>query len=560
MNMMDMFKSAIIKILKEKSGLERIELETPPNQEMGDYGFPCFALAKELKKNPNEIAQELCRKIPLNNIIKKVKVVGPYLNFFINKETLAKEVLLDVIKRKERYGSCVIKKSVLVEHTSINPNASPHVGRARNALIGDAIARLFRFNGCKVDVRYFVNDVGKQIAILVLGAKGKKEIEFNDLLKIYIQINKEIEKNPKIEKEVFQLLNKLENNDKIVKERFKQIVDVCINGQTKIFSELSIKYDHFDYESNYLWKKQTRDVLKKLERTKKLFTDEEGRLVLNQEEFDLAMKNKVLVLTRADKTSLYPLRDLAYTIDKLHRCSENIIVLGEDQKLYFEQIKAALSLLGYNPPKVVHYSFVLLKEGKMSTRKGNLVLLEDFMRQSRQKAKAEILKRNKKIAKKELEELSRIIGYGALKYSILKVSPEKNVTFDWQSALSFEGESAPYIQYAHARICSILRKHNKNVNQGINFSLLREGKETRLIKQIVDFPAIVQESLTCLKPHVIANYLYELAKVFNEFYHSCPILREKEELKNARLLLVSCVRQVLENGLNLLGIEAPDHM
>lgn len=558
--MMDTFKSAIIKILKEKCGLEGIDIETPPNQEMGDYAFPCFALAKELKKNPNEIAQELCRKIPLNSIIREVKVIGPYLNFFVNRDAQAKEVLLDVIRKKERYGSLNLKKNVLVEHTSINPNASPHVGRARNALIGDSITRLFRFNGSKVDVRYFINDVGKQIAMLVLGAKGKKSVKFSDLLKIYVKINKEIEKKPEIEKEVFKLLHKLENHDKTTQKRFKQIVDVCIKGQTKIFSELGIKYDHFDYESDYLWKKQTGDVLKKLDKTKKLFTDEEGRLVLKQEEFDLAMKNKVLVLTRADKTSLYPLRDLAYTIDKLQMCNENIIILGEDQKLYFEQLKAALSLLGYDAPRVVHYSFVLLKEGKMSTRKGNLVLLEDFMRESRQKAKAEILKRNKKIAKKELEELSGVIGYGALKYSILKVSHEKNVTFDWQSALSFEGESAPYMQYAHARICSILRKNDKKVNQKIDFSLLKDAVETRLIRQIAEFPAIVQESLSSLKPHVLANYLYELAKLFNEFYHSCQILKEKEGLKDARLLLVSCVKQVLENGLNLLGIKAPSHM
>ncbi len=558
---MDKFKEEIIKLLK-KELKQDIELEVPPNPEFGDYAFPCFALAKVFKKNPNDIAYEISQKLKKTDLIEKIETKGPYINFFVNKSDLTENTLEEIQKKKEKYGFSSLGKGkkVLIEHTSINPNASPHVGRARNALIGDAVARLLKSQSYNIETHYFVNDVGKQIAMLVLGAKNKK-VTFEGLLKIYIEINNKIEKNPELEKEVFELLHKLEQGDKEVKKKFKDIVDVCIKGQSEIFSDINIKYDKFDYESDYLWSKETDEVLKKLEKTGKLFTDDEKRKVLDQKEFNLAMKSPVFVLTRADGTSLYPLRDIAYTIGKIKKgYDRNIIVLGEDQKLYFQQINAALQLLGYKAPEVVHYSFVLLKTGKMSTRKGNLVLLEEFMSEAVKKAKEEIKKRNEDVQAKELEKLAKSIGYGAIKYSILKVSPEKNVIFEWDSALSFEGESAPYIQYAHARICSIFNKYGKKLPPKVELSSLVEPAEAELIKQLAEFPEMVDKATEHLQPHLIANYIYNLAKTFNEFYHSCQILKEDEHLKNARLYLISCVRQVLENGLGVLGIEAPEHM
>ena len=269
------------------------------------------------------------------------------------------------------------------------------------------------------------------------------------------------------------------------------------------------------------------------------------------------MKSPFLVLTRADKTSLYPLRDMAYTIDKINKKFEkNVIVLGEDQKLYFQQLKAALSLLNYKAPEVIHYSFVLLTEGKMSTRKGNLVLLEDFMKEAAEKAKKEILKRNNKMLEKE----AKSIGYGAVKYAILKVSPEKNVIFNLESALAFEGDTGPYLQYAYARICSILGKSKKKVDYDIDYKLLNQKEEIALIKKLSEFKSVVEQSARQLRPHLTANYLYSLAQSLSEFYHNCHVLQEREDLKKARLLLIYCVKQVLENGLNLLGIDALERM
>lgn len=560
---MEDFKNKIIEILKkELPGIE-IDLEVPPNKEMGDFSFPCFNIAKARKKSPVEIAKELSKKIDVqkyNHLLEKVEIKGPYLNFFVNKSKLVEKTLKKINSDDEKYGSggAGKGKTALIEHTSINPNASPHVGRARNALIGDSIVRIFRFQGYKVDVHYFVNDVGKQIAMLVLGCRGKKNVTFDDLLQIYVDFNEKLKENPELEKEVFELLSRLEKGDKSVKEEFRKAVDICIKGQAKILGELGIKYDSYDYESKYLWDKKTDEILKRLEQTGKLFVDEEERKVLNQEEHNLPMKSAVLVLTRADGTSLYPLRDLAYMTEKAEKKTDrNIIILGEDQKLYFQQIEAALEILNCAAPEAVHYSFVLLKEGKMSTRKGTVVLLEDFMKEAREKAVEEIKKRERA---GDVEKVSRVIGYGALKFAILKISPDKNVTFNWESALAFEGETGPYAQYSHARCCSIIRKYGKAVDADIDFSLLKHKSETELIKVLAGFGETVDYASANLRPHVIAVYAYDLAKKFNDFYHNCQCISDDEEMSKARMLLVDCSRIVLKNALNLLGIDAPEEM
>src|SRR3989344_258601 len=335
-------KSSIISLLKKHTKLKEIALEIPPSSDLGDYAFPCFELAKILKKNPAQIASDLASKIKTNSLIKDIRATGPYLNFFINQDILVKQTIKQILKQKEKYGSSNIgkRKKLIIEHTSINPNASPHVGRARNAILGDSITKLLKFQNFDVKVHYFVNDVGKQIALLVLGFKPNTK--FEQLLDLYIKINKDLTKEQ--EKQVFNLLNKFEKNDKQTQRKFKQVVNICLKGQINLFNELEIKYNSFDFESSYLKQKKVEQVLKDLEKTGYVFKDEFNRKVLNQDSFNLAsaMKNPVLVLTRADGTSLYPLRDLAYNLDKIQKAQINIVILGEDQKLYHQQVSAAL--------------------------------------------------------------------------------------------------------------------------------------------------------------------------------------------------------------------------
>ena len=562
---MDKFKDAITSFLKKETNIVNIELEFPPNPEMGDYAFPCFILAKDWKKSPNEIALELSKRFEPNEFISEVKFIGPYLNFFVNKNKITEETIKEIFRQKDKYGSTNIgkNKKIIVEHTSINPNASPHVGRARNGLIGDSIVRILRFQGYKVEVHYFINDIGKQIAMLVLGAEKKKNVSFDNLLNIYIEINKKIEENPELEKEALELLNRLEKGDKIIRKKFQKIINICVKGQIKILSELNIKYDFFDYESKYLFNKKTDKTLKRLEKTGKLFIDGFNRWVLDQKGYELGMKIPVLVLTRGDGTSLYPLRDIAYALELVEK-GKYIVVLGEDQKLYNDQINAALKELEIFERKAIYYSFVLLREGKMSTRKGNVVLLEDFMKEAVNKAREELRIRYNKID----EKTAKKIAFGAIKFSILKVSPEKNVVFDWAQALSFEGESGPYIQYAYARMSSILKKHKSKKslrksdffeNRDI-FENLKEKEEIELIKLLSNFPDIVTKAENDLRPHLISVYLYSLAQKFNEYYHKHQILKADEKIRDARILLISSARQVIKNGLELIGIDVLERM
>jgi arginyl-tRNA synthetase len=335
---------------------------------------------------------------------------------------------------------------------------------------------------------------------------------------------------------------------------FRSLLYICIKGQTEILKKLNINYDYFDYESDYIFGNRLNDIIEDLRDTQNLFEDDEGRYVLNFENENLSY----LVLTRADKTSLYPLRDIAYTIDKSKgNYNRNVIILGEDQKTYFQQIKQTVSLLGYQAPEFVHYSFVLLTDGKMSTRNGKVVLLEDFMKEAIIKANYEINKRERTTDESTIES----IAYGALKYAILKVSNDKNVTFDWETALNFEGESAPYIQYSYARICSIFKNYGKELPSHIDFSLLDTNEEFELAKEISNFPDIINRTASELSMHILANYLFELTKKFSKFYHEHSVLNaETNELKESRLILIYTVKIVLENGLKILGINPIEEM
>ena len=544
-----MFKKEIIDLLSRQVPLKKQEieplLEVPPSSELGDYAFPCFSLAGKLKKSPNEIAQDIAKKLKPTKAIQEIKVSGPYINFFINQEMLAKHILMI----DEHFGKQKNKEKILLEHTSVNPNASPHVGRARNSIIGDSIKRILEFSGHKVETHYYINDVSKQVAMLALVFKPSDN--FDKLLGKYVEISGKVAQSKKVEQQVFDLLHKFEHKDKKTTALFKHIVNTAVKGQKRLFSDIGIEFDYFDYESRYI--ETGKQVLKELEHTGKLFKDDENRLVLNQAHTGLeaSMKSPVLVLTRNDGTGLYPLRDLAYTIDKGKK-GRNIIVLGEDQKLYFEQIKQALILLKKPYPEVAHYSFVLLKgKGKMATRRGEVVLLEELLNEALKKAKQEIAKRKTKGDAKK-------IAIASIKYAMLRNENNKNIVFDWEQAMNFEGDSGPYLQYAYARASSILRKSKKSkIKAKVKISELKE-QEIALIKEILQFPEIVEHASRNLNPSLLANYSFQLAQKFNEFYHACPVIKSREVA--FRLRLVEAFRITLRNSLYLLGIEVMTEM
>ena len=548
------FEKEVEKALK-LAGVKEVKLEKPPNPNFGDLSFPCFGIGN----NPAEYAKEIAGKIKPKGMIEKAVAMGPYVNFFMNNKKFAESAIKELTKTG--FGKGKKKGRALIEHTSINPNASPHVGRARNALIGDAINRLLKFYGYATEVHYFVNDIGKQIAMLVYATKGMKgKPKFEDMLRHYIEINRKVIENASIEKEIFELLAKLESGNKKVIKEFEEVVDVCIKGQAKIFGELGIKYDYFDYESKFLKSKMLKDILETFRKKRKLKKSEDGRTLLNLSEFNLPMREPYLPLTRANGTSLYPLRDIAYHVYKAKRAKKgkNIVILGEDHKLEFQQIKSALSILGYKAPEVIHYSFILLPEGKMSTRKGNIVLLTDFMKEAVEKAKIEIEKRNPEMPPKELEKTSKIIGYGAMKYSILKISPDKNVTFNWDDALNFEGNSAPYIQYTYVRSKKILEKLGKTKLPN-EISLDEYG--IALVKKMYEFKDVVSHAVESYQVNKMANYAFKLAEEFNNFYENSNVLKESDiNKKMTKAILVKEYNKLIKQVLWILGIDVPNFM
>ncbi|MFH1801380.1 MAG: arginine--tRNA ligase [archaeon] len=547
------------KVLKEKNielKEEEIEnlIETPPSVEMGDYAFPCYFLSRELKQSPNKIALELRSKIgtPPSDF-QDIQTAGPYINFFLDRKKFAALLLKEVLSKKNNFGKKDIGKGkkAVVEHTSINPNAPPHVGRVRNAIIGDSIVQMLKFFNYKPEVHYYVNDVSKQIAMLVLA--GAEKMSFDGMLKKYIEICRKVSKSKKLEKQVFEILEKFENKDKDITKKFKKITKTCVEGQKKILLEMGINYDFFDYESSFL--NEGKDLLSNLKKSGKLQTDSDGRIVLDLKDtaVEKQMKVPVLVLTRSNRTGLYPLRDISYTLYKMKISNNNIIVLGEDQKLYFQQIKEALKLIGAPPPEVVHYSYILISEKgksrKMSTRKGEVVMLKDFLKSAVKKAEKEISKRKTKGDPKK-------VGVSAVKYAILKNGNNKIINFNLDEALNFEGDTGPYLLYSYARASSIIRKA-KNKDKNIKIKKLDE-KEYELVKKISRFPTVIYSAYKTLNPSLIANYSFQLAQIFNEFYHSCPVINSEQE--KFRILLVEAFRIVLKNSLNFLGIETLDEM
>jgi arginyl-tRNA synthetase len=341
-------------------------------------------------------------------------------------------------------------------------------------------------------------------------------------------------------------------------DSFRKIVSVCIEGQKKILSSLGIKYDYFDYESDYIINKKTDEIIEVLKKRGKIFTDDDGRTVLDLKGFDIPMESPALVLTRSNGTSLYQLRDIAYTIDKIKRSKDlNIIVLGEDQRLYFQQLSAALNILDYNPPKVVHYSFVLLPSGKMSTRRGEVVLLEDFMKEAYEKALAEIEKRYDDLSDKEKDKRSKKIANAAVRYNMLRVGPEKAMMFKWEEAMRFDGNTGPYLQYTYARASSILDKSEIKKFDAKN---LKDEREIQLIKLLAKYPSIIENTYENLKLNILSSFLYDVCDAFNQFYQSVPVLKAEDKERNVRLKLVECIKNVLESGFNILGIPVMDKM
>ena len=563
------FKIAIANCLKEKIEdltLEAIValIEVPPNKEMGDFAFPCFKLAKVFRKAPNMIAADLAENIEAKGAISKVMPLGGYVNFFVNKSQLAETVINDVLTKKEKYGHTDLgqDKAVVIDFSSPNIAKPFHIGHIRTTVIGNALYKIYDSQGYNVVRVNHLGDYGTQFGKLIVAFKlwGSKEaVEANpipELLKLYVKFHEEAEQKPEMEDEARAWFTKLENGDEEAKALWQWFRDESLKEFARVYDLLDIEFDSYAGESFYSDKMGV--VIDQL-KEKGLLVQSQGTNVVDLEEFNMPPA----LITKNDGSTLYMTRDLAAAIYRknTYDFDKCIYVVGSQQSLHFQQLFKVLELMGYEWSKdLIHVPFgmVALEEGTMSTRKGRVVFLEDVLKQAVEKTKEIVLSKNPNA--KNVEQIAKQVGVGAVVFQELSNSRIKDYTFSWERTLSFEGETGPYVQYTHARCCAVLRKAEEEVTADINYDLLSEGDGAEVLKVIGSFNKAILAAMRKNEPHIITRFVLDLAQAFNKFYHDNPILVDDVEVRKARLALVAATRQTIENALALLGMHAPERM
>ena len=563
------FKIEVAQALKSKIEdltLEEIVelIEIPPNSDMGDYAFPCFKLAKVFRKAPNMIASDLAENIAAEGAISKVEPAGGYVNFFVNKSQLAKTVINDVLTKGKKYGHSDLgkDKTVVIDFSSPNIAKPFHIGHIRTTVIGNALYKIYDSQGYETVRVNHLGDYGTQFGKLIVAFKlwGSKEaVEANpipELLKLYIQFHDEAEKHPEMEDEARAWFTKLENGDKEAKELWQWFRDESLKEFARVYDLLDIEFDSYNGESFYSDKMdRVIDIIK----DKELLEESQGTNIVDLEAYNMPPA----LITKNDGSTLYMTRDLAAALYRKenYNFEKCIYVVGSQQSLHFQQLFKVLELVGFEWAKdMIHVPFgmVAIEEGTMSTRKGRVVFLEDVLRQAIEKTKETMLEKNPNA--QNVEEIAKQVGVGAVVFQELSNSRIKDYTFSWERTLSFEGETGPYVQYTHARCCSVLRKANEEVSTDIDYNLISDADSAEVLKLIASFNKQILVALRKNEPHIVTRFVLDLAQAFNKFYHENPILVEDAELRKARIALVAATRQTIENALALLGMGAPERM
>ena len=567
--MKDVISNLLIKALK-KEGIalkkEEVEkfIEFPPSPEMGDYAFPCFFLADKLKQSPDEIAIDIRGNIAnFPDELEDIQTKGPYINFFLNRKTMALNLIEEVKSLGKKYGKLNVKKEkTMVEFPSPNTNKPLHLGHLRNMTIGESVSRILEFNGEKVIRANLNNDRGIHICKSMAAYKfyGRKRTPKTAKKKpdhfvgdFYVMFNKKEKENEKMEIESHRLLQKWEQGDKEVMQLLETMNKWALKGFEETYSKFGIKHDVEFFESA-LYKKgkeMVEDGLKDKIFKKK----EDGAVIVDLKKEGFGEK----VLLRADGTSIYITQDLylAKLKYKKYKMNKSIYVVGNEQNYHFEVLFAILKKLGFNFDGLKHlsYGMVNLPEGKMKSREGTVVDADDLIEDVQKLVKKELESRYK-LSKRQLEERSLKIALAAIKYILLKVDTKKDMVFNPKESIDFEGDTGSYILYSYARASSILKKLKKI---GEKYSLDEiEEKEVALVKKLSDFKGVVLKSFNELNPSLIANYAYQLSRAFNDFYHACPVISSERE--SFRVDLVISFKQILNNSLYLLGIEPLERM
>lgn len=537
-------------------------IEIPPKPEMGDFAFPCFRLAKSYHKAPPMIAQDLKKSIGDQTFLSEIKVVGGYLNFYVDKAQYAQQII-DKYNNATDYG-CSDQgkdKTICIDYSSPNVAKNFHVGHLRTTIIGNSLYKIFSKLGYKVVRINHLGDWGTQFGKLIVAYKkwGSREaVEekgIEELMDIYVKFHEEAEKDDSLNDEARAWFLKMEQGDEEALEIWQWFRDISLKEFMRVYNILGMEFDSFAGESFY--RDKTADVIKRLT-DDGLLKESQGAMIVPLDEYDMPP----CIVAKKDGSSIYATRDLAAILYRkatynFDRC---LYVTGLEQKLHFAQVFKVIELMGNDYAKnLVHipYGLVSLKSGKISSRKGNVIFAEDLLRESINKTTSIIEEKNPDIPDKE--EVAKQVGIGAIIFNDLYNQRIKDVIFDWNKLLNFDGETGPYVQYTYARASSVLRKIGE-VPDTIDYTLLTDEASIGLLKEIERYPQVIKDAAERYEPSVIARYSIDLAHAFNKFYHECQINVEDETTKYTRTNVVKIARYIIKDALSLLGIQCPEQM
>lgn len=553
-------------------------LETPPSAEMGDYGLPCYALSKYVHKGANEIAEELRDKVQLPEGVREVRVIGPYLNFFLDRPTTTARVLKLVHGLGPDYGRDDLGagKRIVIDYGS--PNTAKHLGihHLPSAVIGQSLYRIFEALGYDCVAINFLGDWGTSFGRLIAAVerydvRDADRLTVSDLQELYVRYSRDAAEEPELLQAARDAFLRLERGEPSATELWQAFNRVSLQEFGRVYGMLGVSFDRITPESSY--RDRIAAMLERLT-TGGIAVESAGALIVPLDEDSLPP----CMVQRSDGASLYATRDIPaaehrwgeYDFDK------SLYVVGSEQSLYFKQLKAVLKKMGHDwADRIVHVNFGLIKFRDLetgqarvgSTRRGEMLLLEDVLQEAVSRGRRKIEENADRFEQEaDLEELAAQVGIGAVVFNELSVRRTRDVVFDWERMLDFEGDTGPYVQYAHARLCSILRKAEQQVVADVDFCALALPEEWTLVRHLDGFPTAIRRAADEYEPSVIATYLLELCGDFSSYYSAgMPdperrVLCPDESIRAARLLLVDATRHVIRSGLSLLGLEAPERM
>ena len=560
--LIDILSSYVENLSKEEIGQL---LEIPKKSGMGDYAFPCFKLAKTYRKAPNIIAENITHEINEKNydIFEQVQNVGAYINFFFAKEAFAKKIIDTVSVDDYGYSSEGQGKTVCIDYSSPNVAKNFHVGHLRTTIIGNSLYKIFSKLGYHVERINHLGDWGTQFGKLIVAYKkwgSKEEIEekgIEALMKIYVKFHEEAEKDDSLNDQAREWFARMEQGDQEALDIWQWFVDISLVEYKRIYDLMGIQFDHFTGESFY--RDKTQNVVKMLEDAN-LLVESEGAYLVPLDKYDMAP----CLIMKKDGSSIYATRDLAAILyrKETYNFDKCLYVTGLEQQLHFAQVFKVIELLGFDYyANLVHipYGLVSMEGGKLSTRNGNVIYAEEILHEAINKIYDIINEKNPDLPNKK--EVARQVGVGAIMFNDLYNQRIKDVIFNWDKILNFDGETGPYVQYTYARCASLLRKAGiVNIPDQIDYRVLTEESTMSLLKDLLRYPQVIKDASVKYEPFMIARYAVSVAQHFNKFYHDCQINVDEENIKFARLKVVQVTMSIIKSALSLLGIECPEQM